>query len=291
MTKILCPVDFSQGSKHAMRTAVRLAVASNAELVLAHVWHVPPMMYAGELGFSGATVQAMVDDEEVGLEAAVADARALGAPRVSSKFLTGVPWDQLVDVVRADSEFELVVMGTHGRSGVSRFLIGSVAENVVRHAPCSVLAVHERDNQTAFRTILCPVDFSESSQHATELAAHYVEPGKSTITLLHVLELPVTYSGDPSIPGFTESLDKHASKLLEDWAVKLRATAKVPVVTKTRIGSPAGQALALLDDQPPFDLVIVGSHGRTGIRRVLLGSVAEKIVRHAPCPVLVARRR
>lgn len=291
LKKILCPVDFSPGSQRAMRIAVRLAKSSGAELVLAHAWHLPPMSYAGELAFPPDTVQAMSEDEERGLEAAAHEATALGAPRVTSRFLTGVPWDQIVEVLRGDPELELVVMGTHGRSGLSRFLLGSVAEKVVRHAPCPVMTVPEREHTGAFQHVLCPIDFSESSRRAVDLAAEIVEPGGAGLTLLHVVELPVTYSGEPPMPDLLDTLDTRAAKLLEDWAAELRAKVSVPVTTRWRIGSPGGQALAILDEQPPFDLVVIGSHGRTGLRRALLGSVAEKIVRHAPCPVLVARER
>ena len=82
-----------------------------------------------------------------------------------------------------------------------------------------------------------------------------------------------------------------SSKLVDDAAARLRSTVTVPVATRIRIGHPGAETLALLDDDPTFDLVVMGSHGRTGVRRVLLGSVAEKIVRHAHCPVLVEHTR
>lgn len=291
LAKILCPVDFSPGSQHAMLTAIRIANAAGAELVLAHAWHPPAMMYGGDATFPADIVQSMMDDERRGLEVAVREAKELNARRVTSKFLTGVPWREVVEALDDDAGFDLVVMSTHGRSGISRFLLGSVAEKVVRHAPCSVLTVHEHDKADGFQSVLCPVDFSERSQQAIDLAAEFVEPGGTGITLLHVLELPVSYSGEPSVTGFVESLDKHAARRLEELASQLRATLAVPVVTRSRIGSPGGQTLAILDEQPPIDLVVVGSHGRTGVSRALLGSVAEKIVRYARCAVLVARQR
>jgi nucleotide-binding universal stress UspA family protein len=291
LTKILCPIDFSAGSQRAMRVAVRMAKVADAELVLAYVWYLPPMAYAGELVYPADAVEEMIEDEERGLQTAADEATALGAPRVTSRFLTGVPWEQIVELLRGDPAFDLVVMGTHGRSGLSRFLLGSVAESVVRHAPCPVLTVPDRDHAGTFQHVLCPIDFSECSRHAVDLAAKIVEPGGAGITLLHVLELPVTASGELPITDLIDTLDTHAAKRLEDWATELRAKVSVPVTTRWRIGSPGGQALAILDEQPPFDLVVVGSHGRTGLRRALLGSVAEKIVRHAPCPVLVTHDR
>jgi nucleotide-binding universal stress UspA family protein len=290
--KLLCPIDFSPGSQHAMRVAVRMANESGAELVLVHVWHLPPVVVPGEFEyvFPADTVQRMTEDVQRGLETAVSEATKLGASRVSSRLLTGVPWDQIVETLRADSAFDLAIMGTHGRTGLSRVLLGSVTEKVIRHAPCPVLATRPPVD-APFDHILCPVDFSESSHYAVELAAQLVKPGGTGITLLHVIEIPVAYSGEPTTADFLQDLDKRSARVLEQWAAQLRTKVSVPVTTRSRIGSPGAGTLVVLDDVPSFDLVVMGSHGRTGVRRVLLGSVAEKVVRHAPCPVLVARRR
>ncbi len=289
--KILCPVDFSLGSQQALLLAVRLANESAAELVLAHVWHVPPLAYADEPPFPAQMLQALIDDEQRGLAAAAAEVSRLGARRVTTKLLTGVPWAQLVDLLHDDAAFGLVVMGTHGRTGLDRVLVGSVAEKMVRHAPCPVLTVPARGQISGFRRVLCPVDFSESSRRAVALAGQFAAGDGAGIALLHSIELPVSYSGEPHVEGFAEVLDRRATQLLEDWARDLRTRVSVPVTTRSRIGSPGAQILAVLEDDRAFDLVVMGSHGRTGLRRALLGSVAEKVVRHARCPVVVARAR
>jgi hypothetical protein len=97
--KMLCPVDFSLGSQQALLLAVRLANESAAELVLTHVWHVPPLAYADEPPFPADMLQALIEDEQRGLAAAAAEASRLGARRVTTKLLTGVPWAQLVDLL------------------------------------------------------------------------------------------------------------------------------------------------------------------------------------------------
>jgi nucleotide-binding universal stress UspA family protein len=283
--KILCPIDFSAGSDYAQRVAVRLAIRWNAELVLAHAW------YAGEYRFPSRAIDQIVEDEERGLAAAVEDARRLGAERVTSRLLAGYPWQEIVEVLRAEPAFDLVVMGTVGRTGFSRVLLGSVAERVLRHAPCPVLVTRKRAEVLAFRNVLCPVDLSEDSHHAIDLAAKLVEPGGSGITLLHAIERPVTYSGDWPMKDYAEDLDRQADRRLEQWATALRAKVSVPVVWRSQVGDPGVLTLTALADEPAFELVVTGSRGKTGLRRALLGSVAEKIVRHAPCPVLVARRR
>jgi nucleotide-binding universal stress UspA family protein len=289
--KILCPLDFSPGSQHAMRVAVRLAADFGAELVLAHVWHVPPFAFGGGDPFPAEAIQRMIEDEERGLAAATDDAVKLGAQRVTSRFLTGVPWDQIVETLGRDDAFDLVVMGTHGRTGLARVLLGSVTEKVIRHAPCSVLAARPGSDGASFAHVLCPIDFSDSSRHAVMRAAELAAPSGAGIALLHVIEIPITYTSEPSASDFLEGIEQRSTHLLEQWADDLRAKVSVPVTAEIRIGRPGVQTLAVLEQDPTFDLVAMGSHGRTGLRHVVLGSVAEKVVRHAACPVLVARAR
>jgi nucleotide-binding universal stress UspA family protein len=286
--KILCPIDFSPGSQQAMRVAVRLATERSAELVLVHSWNLPPTAFAGEYTFPADVIQQLSDDARRGLDAAARDAGALGAKRVTSRLLSGLPWSTIVG---AAAGCDLIVIGTHGRTGLARILLGSVAEQVIRHAPCSVLVVRPDTEPRPFAHVLCPVDFSESSQYAMQLAGELAHPGGAGVTLLHVLELPVAYSGEPPMPELYRDLDKHSADLLDEWAARLTAKSAIPVTKRSRIGYPGAHTLAVLDDDRTFDLVVMGSHGRTGIARALLGSVAEKVARNARCPVLIARER
>src|SRR5947209_7233734 len=122
-----------------------------------------------------------------------------------------------------------------------------------------------------FKHILCPVDFSESSRLAMAKSAELATP-ETTITLLHVLELPVAYSGEPQITGFIDDLDQRSARQLDEWAASLGKDVKAKIVTETTIGRPAAQVLDVLDRDPSIDLVVIGSHGRTGLGRFLLGS-------------------
>ncbi|HSK04246.1 MAG TPA: universal stress protein [Kofleriaceae bacterium] len=288
--KILCPVDFSAGSQRAMQVAVRLAGDMDAELVLVHAWYVPASVYPSEEPLLPQLVQSVSDEAARGLDDAVREATALGARRVTWKLLHGVPWRAIVDALD-EPAFELAVIGTHGRTGLSRFLLGSVAEKVVRHAPCSVLAVRTEGEVGSFTHALVPVDFSDGARHAIDRAAELVRPGGAGITLLHIIEAPVSYSGELPDPELLRELDRRGAESLERTATELRSRVTVPVTARSRVGWPGAEILAALDHDPTIDLIVMGSHGRTGIKRVLLGSVAEKVVRHARCPVLVARQR
>jgi nucleotide-binding universal stress UspA family protein len=289
--KILCPIDFSAGSQKAMQVAVRLANEADAELVLAHAWYLPPNIYDAYV-FPPHVVEQITGDAERGLEAALRDAVTFGAKRVSAKLLNGLPWAKIVDLLASDPAFDLAVLGTHGRTGLAQVMLGSMAEKVIRHAPCSVLAVRSDAEPRPFQHVLCPVDFSVDSDHALELVASLIQPGGTGITLLHVVEIPIAYFGDRPVTDVVHDLGDRSAQLLARAAAQLQASVSVPVTTRSRDGRfPGAQLLEAIEEDPTIDLVVMGSHGRTGLQRLLLGSVAEKVVRHARCPVLVARRR
>jgi nucleotide-binding universal stress UspA family protein len=289
--KVLCPVDFSPGSQRAMQVAVRLAGEMDAELVLAHAWYVPASVYPSEEPLLPQLAESVSDEAARGLTDVVREAAALGASRVTWRLLHGVPWRAIVDALDDDPAIDLAVIGTHGRTGLSRFLLGSVAEKVVRHAPCSVLAVRPDGEVKPFTHVMVPVDFSAAARHAIDRAAELVRPGGAGITLLHVIEAPVSYSGELPDPELLRELDRRGAEYVDRAATELRSRVSVPVTTQSRVGWPGAETLAALERDPTIDVIVMGSHGRTGIKRVLLGSVAEKVVRHARCPVLVARKR
>lgn len=273
-----------------MRVAIRLANDAHAELVLAYAWHVPALAFAGELPYTADLIDDMAAAGKRALARAREHAVVLGAQRVSATFLPGMPWERICAVAAEDPTIDLVVMGTHGRTGLRRLLVGSVAEKVIRHAPCSVLAVRGgRDGTHLFQHVLCPVDFSDSARYATEVAAHLAAPDGQGLTLLHAFELPVALVGALP-PHMTISVDRQSIQLLHQWATDLRRIVNIPIEVRAAQGGAAAQAIAALEDTISYDLTAVGTHGRTGLARAALGSVAEKILRHAPCPVLVARR-
>lgn len=287
--KILCPIDFSQGARQAMRVAVQLAKHPETEIELVHSAY-QPMAFTGDYAVPPPILQQVADEGRRGLDAAVREITELGAKRVTRRLVTGLPWRAIVEVAEKDATCDLIAIGTAGSGRVARVLFGSVAQNVVRHAPCSVVVVHPSDVPRRFARVLCPVDFSDSSQHAVDLAAEIVERDGAGLTLLHVIELSEAYFEAPHSSQFLREIDQQSSAKLDHWAARASANG-VAVSTRLRMGNTGAQILARLDEEPAVDLVVMGSHGRTGLKRALLGSIAEKIARYAPCPVLVARKR
>lgn len=289
--KLLCPIDFSPGSQQALTVATRIARDTGAELVIAHAWHLPARAFDGDYPIPDRMIERMIDEARRTLDDVVAHVAELGLPRVTSRLLRGVPWDQIAQAARGDTAIDAIVMGTHGRSGVARVFLGSVTEQVIRHAPCSVLAIREQGAALPFRNILCPIDFSEDSRHAIERAADLTRQGATSIQLMHVIEPALTYTSIALGEDHLAALDHRATHELAGWSTNLARMVSVPVTTAIDIGRPGARILAALDADPTIDLVIMGSHGRTGIKRALLGSVAEKVLRHAACPVLIERTR
>ena len=143
---ILCPVDFSANSRHALAVAADLAKLWDATLTIAHVWQ-PPMYGSPDAPIAGTVIQSLVDDADRMLDEWEAGVKSEGLRTTRTKITTGVPWHEILELAKGATA-DLIVMGTHGRTGLKHVLIGSVAEKVVRHATCDVLVV--RGSQPSF---------------------------------------------------------------------------------------------------------------------------------------------
>jgi nucleotide-binding universal stress UspA family protein len=288
-TKILCPIDFSAGARQAMRTAIRIANEQDAELVIFHAWHMSLPMEDGMYLLPANVLDEMAEDAQRGVDAAVREATEQGVKQVTGKCVTGVPWAEITRMLEKQA-VDLCVMGTHGRTGLSRVFLGSVAEKIVRHAPCSVLVVRPDCEPRPYTHVLCAIDFSNSARGAADLAAQLVA-SDGALVLLHVIEAPVAVSGERTLTAFAQDLDRQSIEALAHEAERQKSRTRASIRTQSRVGGAGAEILAALEAERTVDLVVMGSHGRTGIARMLLGSVAEKVVRHATCPVLIARDR
>ena len=142
--KIVCAVDFAASSRDALRVAAETAAASRAELVVVHAW-TPPVFFMGEtVGLPASMLTDLIASSQRELAAWKTEAEGYGLDRVSSRFLTGAPWQEVIALVNREPDIDLIVTGTHGRTGIKHALLGSVAERIVRHAPCAVLVIPQR---------------------------------------------------------------------------------------------------------------------------------------------------
>jgi nucleotide-binding universal stress UspA family protein len=141
---------------------------------------------------------------------------------------------------------------------------------------------------TTFRNILCAVDFSEGAREAMRVACELSQDRATALTLMHVFQMPA-YAAAAGSTETIELLLEEAQRALGDWKAQAEALGAARVGTRFSVGAPWHEIVAAAESEPRTDLIVVGTHGRTGIAHALLGSVAERVVRHAQCPVLVTR--
>ena len=265
---LLLPTDGSEAAEAARPLAETLAARHAATLHVLHVEVVPP---ATDLWFEPPPE---ADREADG----VVEAHRR-SPTVSDAIV------RYADEVGAD----LVVMGSHGRSGWNRLTLGSTAEAVLRRVTCPVLTVGPNTQAELDGPVLVPLAFESSSDVALETAVAVAEELGTRVVALHVVEpfeIPIPYS--MTIEPFDQTdLTARVEETLRRW-VSGYADGSVPVDVDVRLGD---AALCVLDaaDEVSASLVVQASHGRRGPARWILGSVAEEVARKAPCPVLTLR--
>lgn len=298
---VVAATDFSEPAAAGVAWARDLAREHGATLHLVHAAFLFDASLAGDPA-TPATVQAPPDD----LVAAVLDAArerldplvkeiASDGIEVRGHVDTGVPSAvvlEVADQVKAD----LVVVATQGLGGFRRLLLGSTAERVIRHAVPPVLCVHETDGRTArpIRHVLVPTDFSRDARLAVETAIRVGRLGDGAkVHLLHVFDLPPEYNlyRTPSVSDLYRRNEESARAEMEE---QITAVAReigdgaVEVTTEVAEGHPA-EVIVDRAAELGVDLVAMGTHGRSGLQRFVLGSVARRVVQHAPCPVLTVR--
>jgi nucleotide-binding universal stress UspA family protein len=194
----------------------------------------------------------------------------------------------------SEKDIDVIVMGTHGRRGLEHLLLGSVAEKVVRLAPCPVLTIHEQKENLPIETIeriLVPIDFSDYSlkalKYATELAVSYA----ARLQVLHIVEEIVqpSFYLSSTIPMFDlipeiKEKSKEAMERVLDESKGPKVTTDIHVIE-----GHAARDIIKFAANHDSDLIVISTHGLTGIEHLLFGSVAEKVVRMAPCPVFTVK--
>lgn len=285
--RILCPLCFTDRAEPAMREAVRLAKLEHAELVLLDSWYVPPVAFAGDIGWlPPEAIEEMVDKKEIELGLAVRQCKQAGVDRVTSRMLSGAPSDQVLTTLEHGG-FDLVVLSVDDARLSGGFKLGTLAKRVFDHAPCSVLVTSPGSGKEPFRNVLCPVDFSENSLAAVDLACELVDK-RGVITLMHVTAQSLVETESDRDQRIHDE-DAAVAKL-EEWAADIRTHAAVAVTVVSRIGQPSAEILDTFS-AGGYDLIVLGAHPNPGLRSRLFGSVASRIIRHATCPVLFAHPR
>jgi len=195
----------------------------------------------------------------------------------------------------------MIVLPAHRREGVRSSRLGQTAETVVRSASCPVLTLHADDDVPSGGRVLIPVDLSSATDEVLQTALSFASDLSSDAVLLHVVErvvLPPAYGmvapaldTDDAKASAHAELGRRVDRLTQDLATKRPGRYAPDVEVRVLTGHPATSILDVAGADPKPSAIALGTHGFRGLARMLLGSVAEQVIRHAPCPVLTVRTR
>jgi nucleotide-binding universal stress UspA family protein len=295
---ILVPIDFSKMSIQAIETAKRLGRPFGATIHLAHVHQFDyPVRFMAPtsplIPFSMVTFEQDAEKRLTHQLHTLADKNGLSA--AACHLLTGAPAFDEICRLAHEMPADLVVIPTHGRTGLKHVFLGSTAERVVQHSPCPVFVVREKKRPSKTRprlsinTVVVPVDFSDCSRAGLQYAIGVANEFGARIILQHATYLGYIYSSEGTaiydVRGLEEAARKNAERQMRQLvrAVKFGGVKFETVFTS---GSPVLDICAYAQEHD-VDLIITSTHGLTGLKHVLIGSIAEQVVRHAPCSVLV----
>jgi nucleotide-binding universal stress UspA family protein len=286
--RILCATDLSPASGPAWEEARRLAALLKAELRLLYVVASVPVPLEGY--FPPDLYQEVIEGED--REARERLARLVGDSAstlaITTRVERGAPAARILAVAAEDTA-DLLVLGTHGRSGLDRLVLGSVADRVTRSAPCPVVTVRAGRATPGVRPLarLCyATDFSPTARAAWPYAVALAEVAGATVDLLHVTPLPVP---DRHLP--LEALGRMTRLLREEGEARAAEFLENCPLARERVhtaivsGDPAEQILHWAEARST-DLIVMGTHGWSGLVRWMLGSVAHHVIQLASCPVL-----
>jgi nucleotide-binding universal stress UspA family protein len=293
LTRILCPTDFSDVSLRAEAYATALAGHYDASLHLLHVD--PPMPIMAPYGEIPVDIRLFeVQREQALTDLAEAKARALAAGVAVETSIRGGHAAREILAVVHEQGTDLVVLGTHGRGGVEHLLLGSVAEKIVRKAPCPVMVVPpgaHPETGVLFSRILCPVDGSPASADAVTFALSLARETDGLLTLLYVVE-PVPAAGEfgaIDVQEYQKLGEAHARTILRDAvAADIREWCRLE--ERIALGKASDRILDTANAEQA-DIIVMGVRGRGAIDVLAFGSTTNDVIRRAGCPVLAVHPR
>lgn len=284
--RLLVPTDDSAVAEAAGETAVAFARQFDAALDVIHVLEpvdVPADVDDGAAHeFDRRSEDATAAIAEMAANAGV-DAKTATLERRESVHRTIIEYAD-------DHDADCVVMGTHGRTGLDRFVLGSVAELTLRESPVPVMTVHEETAvDSAFDSFLVPTDGSSCAAAAADHAIDLARSTGGTLHAVNVVDLGVAWGG-ANIAAVLDALEDAGEQALND--VRTRATAAdVTSIEGLVLDGIPYRAIVDYAGENDVDCIVMGTHGRTGLDRYLLGSVTERVVRLSDVPVLSVREQ
>jgi nucleotide-binding universal stress UspA family protein len=287
--RILAATDFSETANHAQRAAVSLARAFDAEL---HFLHVQVLLDDPHLEESYHTeIQQLLESAKSHKIEAMEKPGEHEQLEIHTHLVRGLAAAEVICETCKDLGCDLIVMGTHGRRGIRHLFLGSVTERVLRSAPSPVLTIRHdaRLPSEGVSRILVPHDFSDESRGALEYAAAWARAFEAELTLFHVVEpvvYPEFYSVDVLPNEVQNRIEKRSIEALDAAAHELLPG--IQSFTEVAVGRPADRIVAAASPDR-FDLAIMGTRGLSAVEHLLMGSVAENVLRRCQLPLLAVR--
>ncbi|HYG76553.1 MAG TPA: universal stress protein [Planctomycetota bacterium] len=284
---ILVTTDLSAGSLAALPVAVLLARSEQARVELLYVEDPPPIGADTPSDIEGFLKNRTQRERE--FQQIVMRLKNEDTLEVVPHFKEGPVLETILSVIDAVQP-GFVVMATHGRSGISRLLLGSVTEQVLRLSPCPVLCVKQGQQAFGPGPILCCTDLSSHAAEAMPFAAALAHERKAPLHLVMVLEDQLHMSSEGKPLAWMVEEHRRMERHLHRTAAQVKSRHALETTVRLRHGKPAAEICAETAEINAA-IIVMASHGRTGMRRLLMGSVTEEVVRRSACPVLVVRSR
>lgn len=283
--RILFPTDGSDGENRALEHVLDIASAHGSTV---HLLNVADTTRDSLTRIQGEVVDVLEREGKDILEEVAERARERDVETVST-VIQGEPYRTIVEYAD-EYDVDLIVMPTHGRRGLQRLLLGSTTERVVRRAEVPVLTIRPdaAEPHYPYRDVLVPTDGSESATEALSVAADVATEADAALYVLSAITYQ-TLGIDVRSDIQTAMLEESAEDIVEEATELAKRAGVEQVHGVVEYGSSVHEAVLSFLEEREVDLVVVGTHGRTGFDRYLLGSVAEALVRTSPVPVLTVR--
>ena len=276
--KLLVAVDGSESSIHALEESFQLSKEGTVVVAVA-----PPFTVDLKIGAEGEIQRLLKEPCETALNKASVMGKAANAEIIGICAM-GLPHERIVDLSESEG-CDLIVMGAKGMLSLDKTLMGDTTAKVIGYSVKDILVVPEKTT-LVFNKILVATDGSEYSRRAMVRAVEFAEAYDTELYVVAIVEImPEIYSIAPQVVEEkvkkTEDYIAGIQKLADSHGIKSRGF--------VRDSAEPYNVIAEIAEKEQVGLIVMGSHGRTGLKRFLMGSTAERVIAQAPCPVLVVK--
>ncbi len=290
--RILVATDFSECSRVALDICISAAKCMKIKLYVLHTIEKLLHDYTYLLSMdTHLTMKQKLEEEAMNSINTMLPKELLETETAVPIIRFGKPFLEVIQVAK-EKDVDIIAIGTHGRGGVDRVILGSVAERVVSKAHCPVMVVRSR-KYIGFKRIIVPIDFSDCSRKALEYAAATARAHRSKLTILHVFEESFiepyvrAANTEEEAQEIVRGIEKDNEVKYDDFLKKIDLSG-VEYDRLLRMGIPSNEIVETAREQKA-QLIVMGTHGRSGIKHMLVGSDAEEVVRNAPCDIVVVK--